>query len=616
MPSDELNAQLENLFDDTVHQPETERADADESVEEKILDLLENKAAIQPPPPEPARLDTPPYSDETPIIQAEDVAIPLADAGFQELAAQAQKLSILIRGTMIVGSALLILLLIHLIWQWPTMTPQTSYVLYFGVGLAIFIATVLQWQGNASLNKALRQTPTQIPTPSSFSKQINRFVEANAQLQKRVCQLQAATQVSHHIAVANDLEVVMQTTVDAITDYFDFHHTGLFLIDVNENEDGQKQGAGMQWAILKAGSGEIGQKMLAQDHKIKVGSKSPVGWCASQGRAQAIPDPDNQLSRHDLDANPLLPDTRSELALPVKVQDRIIGVLDVHSSERQMFDQEIIELLQMIADQIAIAIGHARTPSEQVGEQERESKSEDTPLPIEEKVTLSSEQALTKYERTLTDLAPTSPAIEEKIKRAIQQAIEKQKIVVQAANANDAEASHDEAAILVSPIQLRGEAIGVLGLRETGKRYWTEDEIVLIETIADQMALAIENARLLRETQLRAERERLVSNISAKVRASTDVDSILRTAIRELGRALHASEGLINLSVETEDEVKAETDHKIELEELEELEDEEEQHRETTPPPHRAEQTDVSDPDAEVEHEMSTETSTEKTASV
>jgi GAF domain-containing protein len=105
-----------------------------------------------------------------------------------------------------------------------------------------------------------------------------------------------------------------------------------------------------------------------------------------------------------------------------------------------------------------------------------------------------------------------------------------------------------EDATLVVPIRLRGETLGALGLQETdGERWWTDDEIALIEAVADQMALAIENARLLEETQRRAAQERVLSDITAQVRASTQVDTILRTAVREIGRALRASEGVIKL---------------------------------------------------------------------
>ncbi len=556
MPNNELDAQLEGLFDDVIHESEVEQFGADVSLEKTILDLLENKDAGRSTPLKPSMVDAPLFSQppsETPSAgQAAD--------DLPEQAAPAQKFAPLIKGLMVAGGAFLALFLIRLIWQWPPMTPLLTYALYFGFGLVILIAVALQWQDNVSLKKALQQKSAQLtarPTPSSLSERVKQLMEINAQLQQRAFQLQAATRVSRRIATA-DLDQVMQEAVDAITEHFDFYHTGLFLVDKAAS------GVGARWAVLQAGSGKVGQEMLAQDHKIKVGSASLVGWCAAHKRVQALPDPDGRFSWQDMDPNPLLPDTRSELALPLTLPDQSIGVLDIHSSDRQIFSEEIINLLQMIADQVVAAIGHARTLSGERAEAAREAEIEQAVPSREEEASdlsaLSAERSLTRYERTHQDAESMTPAVQEKIRQAVQQAVEKRVAFVQAST----DEPSSEAAVLVSPIQLRGQAIGVLGLSETDKRRWTREEIALVETIVDQMALAIENARLLRDTQLRAERERLSADISAKVRASTDVDNILRTAIRELGRTLHASEGHISLSVEAgevENGTKAELDN-------------------------------------------------------
>jgi GAF domain-containing protein len=143
---------------------------------------------------------------------------------------------------------------------------------------------------------------------------------------------------------------------------------------------------------------------------------------------------------------------------------------------------------------------------------------------------------------TPLDDATTSQDASE-IGQAIERALARQEIVIQS-DTGDGTGQ----ATLVAPISLRGEVLGALGLHEPGgERWWTDDEVALIEALADQMALAIENARLLAETRQYAERERLIADISTQVRASTNVETILRTAIRELGRALRASDGLIQL---------------------------------------------------------------------
>jgi len=134
------------------------------------------------------------------------------------------------------------------------------------------------------------------------------------------------------------------------------------------------------------------------------------------------------------------------------------------------------------------------------------------------------------------------------LSRVIEQAMTQREVVVQSTMGDEA-----AQAALVAPIMLRGEVIGALGMHEIeGGRRWTDDEITLIRDVADQIALAIENARLLADTQQRAERERLISDISARVRSSMNLETILQTAARELGAALGTDRAFIRLGADTQ----------------------------------------------------------------
>jgi GAF domain-containing protein len=125
----------------------------------------------------------------------------------------------------------------------------------------------------------------------------------------------------------------------------------------------------------------------------------------------------------------------------------------------------------------------------------------------------------------------------------VEQAVAQREVVVQSGGGDGA-----GRAALVAPITLHGEVIGVLGLHEAKDgRQWTADEIAVVEAVADQMSLAIENARLLEETQQRAERERLVAGITTRVRASVELEGIMRAAVQELGAALGADRAFIRL---------------------------------------------------------------------
>ena len=222
----------------------------------------------------------------------------------------------------------------------------------------------------------------------------------------------------------------------------------------------------------------------------------------------------------------LLPDTRAEMALPLRSRGRVIGALVLRGTERETFSQEDIPVLQTMADQVAVTIDNAQLYAEaQTNLQEVEQVQRR--YVREQWAEFLATSGTPSYERA----QPNVPPLSDTVLPEVEQAMTQRKIVVKS-NTNDG----TEQAALVVPIRLRDEAIGVLGLQETKDgRQWTEDEIALIEAIADQMALAIENARLLTDTQQRAERERVIADITAQVRSSMDPETILQTAVRELG---------------------------------------------------------------------------------
>jgi GAF domain-containing protein len=277
-------------------------------------------------------------------------------------------------------------------------------------------------------------------------------------------------------------------------------------------------------------------------------------------------------SRRSLDeASPLLAQTRSQVAVPLRSRGRVLGALDVHSRDLEAFSESDIGVLQVVADQVAVALDNAETLARIEGKLNELEASQKRAM-RERWLDALTAQAGSSYERT----RPGTPLLDDRLasggstvlSQAIEQAQARGEVVTQpdAGNGTGQAPSTFEAqvrdlrsasgeAVLVAPISLRGEIMGALGLHEPGgEHWWTGDEIALVEAVADQMALAIENARLLAETRQRAERERLIADISAQVRASTDVNTILRTAIRELGRALRASDGLIRLEVSGEEE--------------------------------------------------------------
>jgi HAMP domain-containing protein/putative methionine-R-sulfoxide reductase with GAF domain len=173
-----------------------------------------------------------------------------------------------------------------------------------------------------------------------------RVAERTEELNRRATQLQAAAEVSRDAGSVLQPELLVRQTVDLIRDRFGYYYVGLFLLDP----------AG-EWAVLRAGTGVAGREMLMRGHKLAVGGGSMIGWCTAHGRARIALDVGAEAVRFD---NPLLPETRSEMALPLISRDRVIGALTVQSAEPQAFSEEDIMVLQTMSDQIANAIATAR----------------------------------------------------------------------------------------------------------------------------------------------------------------------------------------------------------------------------------------------------------------
>jgi PAS domain S-box-containing protein len=170
-------------------------------------------------------------------------------------------------------------------------------------------------------------------------------------LQRRNMQLLASSEVARASTQILDIQELLTRCVDLIRTHFGFYYAAIFLID----------GAG-EWAVLRAATGEAGHKLLEVGHKLGVGSQSMVGWVTANNAARIALDVGEEAIRFD---NPYLPKTRSEMALPLRVRNEVVGALDVQSTSLHAFSDEDIQTIQMMADQVAIAIDNARLFSEQ-----------------------------------------------------------------------------------------------------------------------------------------------------------------------------------------------------------------------------------------------------------
>lgn len=346
---------------------------------------------------------------------------------------------------------------------------------------------------------------------SNANENITRIVEDHTRsLDKRTAQLRAVADVGKSITSYRTLSELLQQTTFIIHDNFGYYHVGIFLID----ERGE-------YAVLAASNSEGGRRMLESGHRLKVGGAGIVGAAAGQIKARIAMNVGDDAVFFD---NPHLPETRSEMALPLVAGGQLLGVLDVQSRELGAFTEDDTSTLQILAEQIAVATQNANLFSE-------------TEKALEKARILygaASREAWSKIIRSQTRIGyiATPPAT-----IPIHTDVSDPDIV-RAINTGDLIASSNGLTINL-PIEVRGQVIGAIRLKKPEiADAWTDDETNLAVALADQLSGALESARLYRESQQRAARESLVSEISARINTASQIDAILRETVHELGQAI------------------------------------------------------------------------------
>lgn len=348
------------------------------------------------------------------------------------------------------------------------------------------------------------------------------LVITNRRNERRAKQFEAIAQVARVIATVQDLDSLLPRVTQVISQQFGFYHVGIFMWDDNR-----------EFAILMAANSEGGQRMLKRGHKLGIGQTGIVGFVAATGASRVALDVGTDAVYF---SNPDLPNTRSELALPLRVSNEVIGVLDVQSTEQNIFQEEDTEVLSTLADQVAIAIQNGRS-YEKTQQLLREAQKTSGLYLRDSWRILQTREDYVGYLMSENTLKPLNrPFTSTQIERAVAK--------------KESVAESGKTATLAVPIRLRDEVIGVIDIHTTEEHIWDPDEVDITQAVAERLSLALETSLLLQTTQRRAQIERATSEISGKISASTQFDSILRTAAEELSRILGGSEVLVQIQPE------------------------------------------------------------------
>lgn len=333
--------------------------------------------------------------------------------------------------------------------------------------------------------------------------------EANRRNELRAHQFEAIALVGNAITSIRSLEDLLPKITELISKQFGYYHVGIFLNDASNIN-----------AVLSAANSDGGKKMIQRGHRLKIGEQGIVGYAVSTGQPRIALDVGKDAVFF---GNPELPETRSEMALPLKISETVVGALDVQSKQASAFDEDDTTILSLLADQVSLAIENAR-----LFDRTRRSLAESEAL-YRQYIRqawnrLPKEQNLLGFRYTARGASPIE---------TMQQA--------KAVNENKGKSALLSSPCISVPLAIRGETIGTLSVQVPAETGINEDEIDLVHAIAERVALSAENARLFEETTRRAERERLVSDITVKIRSTNDPTVMINLALEELKQALGAT---------------------------------------------------------------------------
>jgi GAF domain-containing protein len=355
--------------------------------------------------------------------------------------------------------------------------------------------------------------------------EIGKLVEATIQLRRqldtftsdmssrvdaRTRDLQVTQEIGRAAISETNLDRLMTQVVNLITERFDqIYHAQIFLIEGN-------------YAVLKASTGEAGEQLLAKGHRLAVGSLSVIGQVAQQNQSIIARDTTASGIHHQ---NEFLRRTRAELATPIRLGSQIIGALDVQSTTRDVFDEDLVTIIETLTAQVAIAIENSRLYEQS---QQR----------LQEYETANRQRTQHNWgdfmhsQRTQRMVTHAGAQITNDYSSLREQATTTRQMAV-------GSITERNTIPIAIPVIIRDQILGVIEW-EISEQEFSQNHILLAEELSSRLAISLDNARLVQAGRQTADNERIINTISAKISGQTDIEQILQTAIEEVGQALRA----------------------------------------------------------------------------
>lgn len=396
-----------------------------------------------------------------------------------------------------------------------------NFVFLLAAGLAVGSVLSLVSGLNTALSRQ-RDLASQLSAQSETLEK--RVEERTSQITTQNSRLEAVTMITQQVFRSTNLEEILNAAVSIISREFLYEHVGIYLLDNSK-----------EFAVLRAAAGEAGKTMLQNGHRLKIGEVGIVGFTVSRGEPRIAPNVAQDSFHHK---NPLLPNTQAEMALPLLANESVIGALDIQSNRVNDFTQEEVKILQLITNQLSLAIEKA-TLVENLQQTVQSLEMAQSQIVWNAwKQHLQQETGLYAYRfrnQKVENVLVHTPESEKALR-------EGEKVI----QVHQTDSTTPASTSVSIPIKIQNQVLGVLNVR-VNREQVPQDMLTLLDSSVDRLSLALENARLMEEAQSRADEEHLVSEITSRLRSSIDVDSILETAAEELGKSMGVSEVIIQL---------------------------------------------------------------------
>ncbi|MBN1876228.1 MAG: GAF domain-containing protein [Anaerolineae bacterium] len=391
------------------------------------------------------------------------------------------------------------------------------FILFFALG-------IIAWLSTSNFEQAVGTVQRAAAVLGDANRELEEgrvLLETRArELEQHARYLEAISRIAREAATQLELDALLTRVVSLLCEQFAFYNVSIFLLD-----------PGGEWAVLRAISSKVSEHTV----RVRVDTDNVMGSVVKSGKRMMVEASQTMDTSVQLD----LPDTQSLLALPLRARGELIGVLDVRSAKTGVFDEQVANVLQMLADQIAVAIDNVRLfiEAREAVEAQRRAYGE---------VDRTAWAKLLKghlgfgYRSTPSGVSSALDVWYPEMTQAMQQ-----EALVQIGYV-DAEGRVPVAL----PIKTSsGEVIGVIDTyKPGGAGDWHPDEILLLQNLSEQLGVALESARFYRESQLRAVREQIMGETTARMREPLEIEDVLKTAAEEIRRVLDMDELVVRLT--------------------------------------------------------------------